>query len=99
MKDFTTTNLEAAILDQVVGGTFGCKAYAYTTVVGDDGWQLAIAVANEQGYNPLNKSFKTKAEAETWVNGLNAHIGVSENVADLIVVSTMRGRRFAEQGA
>jgi hypothetical protein len=90
MSDFTSTNLQAAILDQVVAGQFQGKRYAYTVVTDKAGYILGVAVANERGYSPIpGIKFKTRDEAKVWVNGMNEHIGVSEDTALRIVGSTM----------
>lgn len=93
MTDITSTHLEAAIIDQTVAGSFGDKPYAYTAVLFDGGWQLGIAVANEQGYNPVGgKTFDTQSEADKWAKGLNEHIGLSAERVASIIISTMGGR-------
>lgn len=91
MTDITNTHLEAAILDQVVAGTFGGVDYAFTVVIGDGGFALAVAIANEPGYYPTNKTFETEAEAYEWADGLNTHIGLTATEAARIIVSTMGG--------
>lgn len=86
----TSKYLEAAILDQVVAGTFPGKRYAFVAVVNGSGWGLGVAVADEPGYNPINKVFTDQAEADEWAKGLNKHIGLTDNEAFRIVGSTMR---------
>jgi hypothetical protein len=93
MTDITNTYLEAAILDQKVAGAFYNKVYAFITVAAKGGWQLGVACANEQGYNPINKFFTTETEAKQWADGLNQHIALSKDEALEIVCSTMGGRR------
>jgi hypothetical protein len=100
MTDITGTNLEAALLDQQVAGTFHDKDYAYVVVTakGESGFALGIAVANEQGYNPIDgRTFEKEDEARDWANGLNAHIGLDLDTAWAIICSTMGGRRFYPQ--
>ena len=98
MTDITDTHLEAAILDQKVAGAFEGQRYAFVAVVGKDGWQLGVAVQEEQGYNPIDgKTFKDQAEAKQWADGLNRHIGLSEDDYFEIVTSTMRGPRVVLQ--
>jgi hypothetical protein len=94
MTDITNTHLEAAIIDQHVAGSFADKVYAFTVVIGDGGWQLGVAVANESGYHPISgKTFKGRAEADEWADRLNAHIGRDKLAALHIVGSTMGGNR------
>ena len=91
-QDITSRYLEAAILDQKVAGMFDGKRYAFVTVIGDDGWQLGVAVEDEPGYSPITgKTFADRAEAQEWASGLNQHIGLHPAVAQNIVISTMRG--------
>lgn len=95
MTSITTRHLEAALIDQSVAGAYPDRPYAFTAVIGDGGWQLGVAVANERGYNPLpGKTFKDQAEAKEWADGLNEHIGISDETAAHIVISTMGGRHF-----
>lgn len=74
------------------------KVFAFVAVVGENyPWRLGLAVANEQGYNPV---------PEFWANGddmdafhahadeLNEAMGLSKDQALNIVASTMRGRRY-----
>lgn len=93
MTDITNTHLEAALIDQNVAGAFSDKPYAFMAVVAKGGWQLAVAVANERGYNPINKFFESQQEADEWAEGLNRHIGLSADAKFKIVASTMGGRR------
>jgi hypothetical protein len=97
MTDITSLNLEAALLDQIVAGTFHDKTYAYTSVIAKGGYQLAVAVVNEKGYCPIDgKTFDNWDEAMSWADSLNKHIGLSTDKALSIVVSTMGGRRYEE---
>lgn len=99
MEDITTTHLEAAIIDQKAAGAFAGKRYAFCSVVGEDGWQLGIAVANEDGYTPvLGKTFPWDQEDECrrWALSLNRHIGLSLSAEAAIIASTMGGRRVPE---
>lgn len=95
MTDITTTNLDLAIIDQIVAGSFAGRTYAFTTAANDKGQHiLAVAVANELGYHPIDgKTTRNLIEAERWAEGLNEHIGLSEESALSIVISTMGGRR------
>lgn len=93
--DITTSHLEAAIIDQKVAGVFAGTTYAFVAVLGNGGWQLGVAVANEQGYSPIEgKTFQQRAEAKQWADSLNAHIGRSTDTVIDIICSTMGGRRF-----
>lgn len=96
--DFTTTHLEAAILDQVVAGTF-TKPYCFVAVVAKSGWALGVAVANERGYNPTAKTFDSELEAREWAQGLNEHIGLTDEQAMDIVISTMGGQPYERKRA
>jgi hypothetical protein len=95
MSDFTSTNLEAALLDQIVAGAFPGKRYAFAEVCEGDAWKLGVAVANEPGYHPCKRVFKSQDEAREWADGLNEHIGLDRRAAALIIASTMGGRRVA----
>jgi phosphoheptose isomerase len=96
MTDITNQHLEAALIDQKVAGAFQGKRYAFVAVAIKRGWQLGVAVANEQGYNPISgKTFKRHAEAVEWAEGLNKHIGLSKDDWLNIIGSTMRGNRIA----
>lgn len=91
--DITNSNLEAAIIDQKVAGEFQGKRYAFAAVVAQGGWQLGVAVENEPGYAPIDgKSFAQQAEAKQWADGLNRHIGLSDEDAMNIIITTMRKR-------
>ena len=93
MTDITNTHLEAAILDQKVAGEFQGKVYAFVGVI-NDGYQLGVAVANEQGYSPIEgKKFDSYDEAKQWAKELNEHIGLSYDAALDIIGSTMFGPR------
>jgi hypothetical protein len=95
LTDITNTHLEAAIIDQKVAGEFAGKSYAFVAVV-NKGYQLGVAVANEAGYNPITgKTFNSYGEAKQWADGLNKHIGLSQDEALDIIGSTMRGPRVA----
>lgn len=99
MPDITSKYFEAALLDQRVAGEFRGKTYAYVALCAEGGHQLGIAVANEQGYNPISKIFKDEKVAREWADGLNEHIGVDEDTAMRIVISTMGGQRFFKKVA
>jgi hypothetical protein len=94
VTDFTVLNLEAALLDQIVAGRFFDKPYAFVAVIGDDGWQLGVAVANQNGYTATSKTFTTETEAREWADGLNRHIGIAKETEIRIIVSTMGGMSF-----
>ena len=92
--DITSKYLEAAILDQVVAGTF-TKPYCFVAIAaGKKGWILGVAVANERGYNATAKDFDTELEAREWAQGLNEHIGWSDDEVMRIVISTMGGQPY-----
>ena len=94
MSDITSTHLEAAIIDQKVAGAFHDKVYAFVAVYENAAWRLGIAVANEQGYNPIGgKTFKDRSEADEWAKVSNQHIGRDEESVMSITMSTMGGRR------
>ena len=94
--DFTSTNLEAAILDQKVAGAFHGKTYAFVAVTNPDGrnadaWMLGVAVKGESGFNPIKgKYFRHRHEATEWAGGLNRHIGLTGDQEMDIVASSMR---------
>lgn len=92
MTDITTTKLAAAVIDQKVAGAFRGKTYAFVAVMDRVGaWQLGVAVEDEPGYNPIEgKAFDTREEATLWANGLNDHIGLSNEDAARIITTTMR---------
>lgn len=99
--DPTTQSLEAALLDQKVAGTFMEKPYAYIAVLsGADAdskmqWAIGIAVEDEQGYNEIRGEqfmFAQHAEARTFCDGMNRHIGLSVTRETEIICSTMRSR-------
>lgn len=91
MSDPTNTSLELAFLDQRVEGMFRGRRHCYVAVIADKGWGLGVAVADEQGYNPIDGlSYPTKQEADAVVAGMNEHIGVSRTEATEITVTTMR---------
>lgn len=86
----TSEHLEAAIIDQTVAGQFAGKRYAFVTVCGKEHYGLAVAVANDSGYNPIGgKNFDSQGEAKAWADGLNHHIGLTDEEALKIILSTM----------
>ena len=95
MTSITSQYLEAAIIDQMVAGTFNDKVYAFVAVPTPSiRWGLGVAVANEHGYAPIEgKRFDTYEEAKRWANELNAHIGRTNDEVLDIVGSTMFGSR------
>lgn len=96
-SDITNERLEYAILDQKVAGTFGNRRYAYIAVIGEDGWALGIAVANERGYNPIDGiSFTTEDKAKEIARRMNDHIQLSPDTVTSIVISSMGGRSHYE---
>lgn len=91
MRDITSTNLEAAFIDQHAAGAFPGKTYAFVAVITERGWGLGVAVENERGYHPVGtKTFGSKTEADSWADGLNLHIGLDRLRAAKIVATTMR---------
>jgi len=62
---------------------------AYYPVVGNDGWEIGIAVWGEQGYYPTGRIFKTESEAEKFCKEMNTHIGINEKQAYMVVAKTM----------
>lgn len=96
--DFTSTNIEAALLDQLVAGEFRGKTYAFVALAEGGGYILGVAVANEQGYNPVGgKVFDDFNTAKVWAKGLNDHIGLSVENAAGIVISTMGGKPYVRR--
>lgn len=90
MASITSQFLEAALIDQIVAGSFSEKVYAFASVPEPGGWVLGVVVANESGYFPVRgKVFKTSTECEYWAEGLNAHIGRSPESVMSIVGSSM----------
>lgn len=94
--DPTHKNLGLAFLDQHVAGEFRGQRYAYVPVLLDDegmGFGLGVAVAREPGYFPIPASFfKTGdyKEAAQTADGMNLHIGLSEDAAVKIIASSMQ---------
>jgi len=101
LPDPTHNNLDAALLDQKVAGVFQGKDYAYVPVVTERGWEAGIAVANEDGYNPIDgfRSFPDQDTARAFCNGMNKHIGLPMDHATGIIVSTMGGYSYRGRGA
>jgi hypothetical protein len=99
MSDITNRNFEAAIIDQHVAGAFAGQRYAFTPVLDRLGfWALGVAVQDESGYSPIvGKTFGSHPEAKAWADGLNEHIGLSQDEAIEIVCSSMRGKRRADR--
>ncbi len=91
-EDPTQKSLEVALLDQKIAGIFGDKPYAYVAVIGNEKpWGFGIAVEDEPGYNPVTgMEFDTKTEVDAFVDGMNMHIGLDEDRAIQIVISSMR---------
>jgi hypothetical protein len=92
MNNLTSTNLDAAFIDQMVAGAFHGLRYAYAVVTTDDGgFALGVAVKDEAGYTPVaGKAFDTEADARHWADSLNEHIGLLPIDAIEIVASSMR---------
>jgi hypothetical protein len=94
MQDITSRDLRAAILDQVIAGAMRGKRYAYTAVLNDLGaWIIGIAVLNEPGYHPAGESvfcWDNPDEARAFCDAMNRHIGLTDDEAMRIVVSSMR---------
>jgi hypothetical protein len=94
MTDITSHNLDLALLDQKVAGTFRDKRYCYTAVVNDRKggapWALGIAVKEEPGYHPIGgMEFDSRDAAQHVASGMNAHIGLDADAASIIVASTL----------
>lgn len=90
----TSEHLEAAIIDQTVAGQFAGQRYAFLTLGCNNGFELAVAVADQCGYNPIaGKTFDSQGEAKIWADGLNRHIGLTDEDALKIILSTMRTKR------
>ena len=95
IPDPTNNSLNAALLDQKVAGIFEGQDYAYVPVVNDNGYGIGIAVANEDGYNPVGgMSFNSYAEARLFADGMNKHIGLPMDHVTGIVCSTMGGYSY-----
>lgn len=81
-------------LDAIVNN----KIWAFVAVVGEHyGARLGIAIANEQGYNPVPEYWAHADrldEMQDHANQLNAAEGKSEFLCVEIVCSTMGGRRY-----
>lgn len=96
--DPTNRRLDAALLDQTVAGMLAGRDYAYVPVVADgDRWGAGIAVANESGFHPIASEaflWDDLTPCEEFCDGMNAHIGLSEDRATEIVISTMGGRSY-----
>lgn len=100
-RDPTALNLGLALLDQNVAGQFAGKEIAYTVVSNHDGpgYCLAIAERNTAGYWPVPASiYATMSDKDAWTtaNGMNQHIGLGEEEAILIVVSSMTAKRLGD---
>ncbi len=93
MTNITQEHLEAAIIDQMVAGSFTGQTYAYVPVLAESKsrcWQLGLAFRDERGYHPIDgKLFRTRSEAEDWADGLNKHIGLHPVDVHYIVNSSM----------
>ena len=93
--DPTQKSLEAAILDQVVAGTFDGKPYAFVAVIGGSTkqWTIGVAVENESGYSPVSGDyfeFDSYEKASDFCDGMNKHIGLDKYRATQIICSSMR---------
>lgn len=100
MQDITSTNLDLAIMDQVHAGHYGRRPYAYTVGIHGDQYILGIAVANERGYHPVRTTgYITRKKAQAVADGMNAHLGLSNDEATAIIVSTMGGRPYRKGAA
>jgi hypothetical protein len=59
---------------------------------------LALAIANERGYTPIPLGWARYAShdaAADHADHLNRAIGLSDNAATMIIISTMGGRRYS----
>jgi len=95
MTDPTNRSLEAALLDQKVAGMFHGKQFAYVPIHRDEGkaWGIGIAVANERGYHAVDGGlfqYESRVEADVFCDGMNRHIGLSQQQALMIIASSMR---------
>lgn len=94
--DPTNHDLTLALIDQMVAGKYQGRQIAYTAVTGEGGkCRLAIAEFGHSGYTPISGwECDSFLEAFDVADGMNLHIGLSEDRADTIIASSMRaGRR------
>lgn len=95
-SDPTHSSLAAAILDQKVAGIFRDKHYAYAPTSDEQTGKFrpGIAVANEDGYHPVDYSdfiFDTFEQCSEFCRGMNHHINLPDDYAVAIIASTMGG--------
>jgi hypothetical protein len=97
--DITSTNLSAAILDQVIAGQMRGKQYAFTAVMENHAkpWTVGIAALNEPGYYSVAHAedfrWAKEKEATEFCEAMNKHIGLTATAAAKIIASSMaRGR-------
>jgi hypothetical protein len=77
---------------------FAGKAWAFTPVMGQYGWQLGIAVANEAGYSPVPGFFchaDTYDEMADHADELNRERGMEPPEAMRIIASSMAQGKVA----
>jgi hypothetical protein len=94
MKKLSAEGRFEAGIDEVVKG----KVWAFVAVTGEHyGARLGIAIANEQGYNPIPEFWAnadTYGEMSAHADELNEAEGKDKMLAAEIVCSTMGGRRL-----
>jgi hypothetical protein len=77
---------------QTVINEFRGKVFAFTVVSkrGKD-WQLGLVVQDEAGYNPIDGiDWHVKSDAQKWADDLNSYLGLSAEMVNSIITSTMR---------
>lgn len=92
LKPLTAEGRFEAGIDNVVKG----KVWAYVAVTGEHyGARLGIAIANQQGYNPVPEHWAhadTYDEMSAHADELNEAEGLSKWNATEVVISTMGGK-------
>jgi hypothetical protein len=92
--DPTNANVAYALLDQKIAGMMHGRAYAWVSVMGDDDeWTAGVAVQGEPGYHPVSGpglDFPTREKAEAFAAGMNLHLGLTEETAMAIIVTTLK---------
>jgi len=76
------------------------KPFALVPIVGDatEHWKIGAAIANEQGYNATTwQTFDTRDQAAQFCEMMNTRMGLTDRQADLIIISTMGGRKYSEE--
>jgi hypothetical protein len=83
-------------VDEIMAG----KLFAFVAVVGENyAWRLGLAVANEQGFNPVPEFWahgdgEDMAEFHDHADDLNEALGLNKEQALRIIASTMGGQRY-----